>query len=151
MKIFLDCGSNVGQGYTYFSEKYGNEWHYILFEPNPNCYRKLIEQFGSLPNVDIHNKAVYIEDCTKLFKFVTEYCVGGSLIENHNSAYNNTKQEVQVSCVDIIKIIEKLSVNNEIIIKFDIESSEYDILERMIELKTIFKVKKYIVSFIHNI
>ena len=148
MKVFLDCGSNIGQGYLYFRQIYGDDCHYILFEPNPNCYMKLIEQFDTLPNVDIHNEAVYIENCIKPFKFTTKYSVGGSLIENHNSAYSvENKQEVLVNCVDIVEIIEKLSLNSEIIVKFDIESSEYDVLEKMISFETIFKVKKIYCEF----
>ena len=115
MKIFLDCGSNVGQGYTHFRQKYGEDYHYILFEPNPSCYKVLMKQFGMLSNVDIHEEAVCIEDCIKPFEFLTEYCVGGSLIKNHNSAYNNDdKKEILVKCVDIVKIIENhLLLNND--------------------------------------
>jgi len=149
MKTFLDCGSNIGQGYLHFRQKYGADCRYILFEPNPNCYRKLIEQFGTIPNVEIHNEAVYIEKCVRPFKFTTEYCVGGSLIENHNSAYDDdgNKQKILVNCVDVVKVIENQTPSNEIIIKLDVESSEYDILERMIDSKTIFRVKKIYCEF----
>jgi len=148
MKIFLDCGSNLGQAYTYFKDKYGDNYKYILLEPNPNCYRKLVADFGDISNVEIHNKAAYIKDCVKNFRFTDDYSVGGSIIESHNSLYEEkSKQESPVTCIDVVEMIENLSLENEIIVKFDIESSEYDILERMIASKTIFKVNKIYCEF----
>lgn len=40
-----------------------------------------------------------------------------------------------------------VSGNDEIIIKLDIESSEYDVLEKMIQSKLIFKVRKIYCEF----
>ena len=148
MKYFLDCGSNLGQGYEYFRKIYGDEYHYMLFEPNESCYDKLIEEYGDLPNVKIYNDAVYIEDCIKEFHFANEFSVGGSIIENHNSGISQDVQVKSVSCVDILKIIDGIaSNNNEVVIKFDIESSEYDVLEKMIEFGVIFKIRKIYCEF----
>ena len=147
-KYFLDCGSNIGQGYEYFRQKYGPSYEYILFEPNPNCYNVLVDKYINDKNVTVYNKAVYVKDCIMPFKFVTDFCVGGSIIEGHNSAYFDKKQETQVDCFDLINKIDYLAKDNsEIIIKLDIESSEYDVLEKMIETKTIFKVKKIYCEF----
>lgn len=148
MKIFLDCGSNIGQAYTHFRDRYGDKYRYMLFEPNPHCYGKLIEQFGKLSNVEIHNEAAYTENCIKPFYFETEYSVGGSIIQAHNGAYNDcARQEVMVNCVDIVEVIKDLSLNNELVIKFDIESSEYDVLEQMINSKVVFMVNKIYCEF----
>jgi hypothetical protein len=36
--LFIDCGSNIGQGYSYFSRYYKREhYDYILIEPNVQC------------------------------------------------------------------------------------------------------------------
>jgi len=148
MKYFLDCGSNLGQGYEYFKQIYGDDWNYILFEPNKNCYNKLVEQYGGKANVVIYNCAVYIEDCTRQFYFSSEFCLGGSIISNHNSKLSENVHTTQVSCVNILKMIEDLiSKNNEVVIKFDVESSEYDILEAMIRSGLIFKVQKIYCEF----
>ena len=40
-----------------------------------------------------------------------------------------------------------MDYNNEIIIKFDIESSEYDVLEKMIESNIILKIRKIYCEF----
>ena len=42
--LFIDLGSNLGQGYECFSKFFkGPNIHFELFEPNPYCYKKLIE------------------------------------------------------------------------------------------------------------
>jgi FkbM family methyltransferase len=146
-KYFLDCGSNLGQGYEYFRQKYGDAYFYMLFEPNINCYNKLIEKY-TCNNTKIFNNAIYIDESTKQFNFVTEYCVGGSIIENHNSAILNKTQSTNVKCIDICTVINSLLLEDcEIIIKFDIESSEYDVLEKLIETKLIHKIKKIYCEF----
>jgi len=148
MKYFLDCGSNLGQGYEHFRKKYGDEYNYMLFEPNKDCYDELVKKYGAFPNVRLYNDAVYIEDCIKTFRCSDKFSVGGSIIDSHNSGVPHNTQETMVSCVNILKIIECISVDdNEIIIKFDIESSEYDVLEKMIESDLMFKVKKIYCEF----
>ena len=44
-KLFLDCGSNLGQGYEFFSSIYGSDCTYHLFEPNIKCYNILVEKY----------------------------------------------------------------------------------------------------------
>jgi hypothetical protein len=36
-KIFLDCGTNLGDGIKHFNKRYNfsSEWEMYLFEPNP--------------------------------------------------------------------------------------------------------------------
>jgi len=147
-KYFLDCGSNLGQGYEYFRNKYGNEYFYMLFEPNVNCYNKLIEKYAKTENIKIHNTAVYIDNTPKFFTFVTDYCVGGSIISGHNSALPANKRITQVECVDIRQVLDELLVVPcEIIMKLDVESSEYDILESLIDGNYISRIEKIYCEF----
>ena len=39
-KIFLDCGSNIGQAMTQFAKtnSIDHTWEVHMFEPNPKCY-----------------------------------------------------------------------------------------------------------------
>ena len=148
MKYFLDCGSNLGQGFTHFRNIYGDGYQYLLFEPNVNCYEKLVENFNILTNVTIFNAAVYTSDCVKTFRFDSSYSVGGTLVEQHNSAFPKKQEEVAVRCIDIIRMVDTIISNgNEVVMKLDVESSEYDILEKMIETKTINKIKKIYCEF----
>jgi len=150
MKYFLDCGSNLGQGFDYFKKMYGDNYQYTLFEPNIMCYNELVKKYSSLKNVEILNKAVFTENIVKTFRFDKNnvFTPGGSLIEKHNSNVKIDFEEHQVQCVDLIEIIESLYENeSEIIIKMDVESAEYDILEKLIDKKTIFKVEKMYIEF----
>ena len=151
--IFLDCGSNLGQGFEHFSGVYKNDFEYILFEPNPYCYNILVEKYGEREDVKIRNVAVFNEECHKIFSFSSKYDVGGSLIVEHNSAYprdlaENENTETQcINLIDQINMLHYEDSDRNIILKLDIESSEYDVLESMIESGTIFFVKKIYCEF----
>jgi len=132
MKYFLDCGSNIGQGFEYFRKIYWDEYLYKLFEPNKQCYNEIVRKYFNSKNVEIFNSAVYINNSNKSFNLPEiDFTVAGSIIENHNSGQEYNRQKYEVSCIDIVEYIDKIYNNmDEIIIKFDIESSEYDILEK---------------------
>lgn len=149
--IFLDCGSNLGQGFEEFRTKYGtDDIVYIMFEPDVKCYNKLQEYYGNLDYVQINNCAVAAHDGNLTFYTTKDYDQGGTVIYDHNNNYydNNNAQSYQVAAVDLIKTVNDLSSpHNNIIIKLDVESSEYDILESMIATETILKVKKIYCEF----
>lgn len=149
--IFLDCGSNLGQGFEEFRTKYGtDDIVYIMFEPDVKCYNKLCEQYIHLEYVQINNCAVAAQDGELTFYTTRDYDQGGTVIYDHNNNYydNHNSQSYQVMAVDLIKIIDELLLpHNTIIIKLDVESSEYDILESMIATGTVHKVKKIYCEF----
>jgi len=149
MKYFLDCGSHIGEGYEEFLGRYGNDYNYMLFEPNEKCCKILNEKYGNRPNVKIFHNAVYKEECTKTLEMGSELCIGATIIEGHNSGVNFNKKFFEtIKCIDISKIINELAIdNNEIVMKINIESSEYDVLEHMIETGTIFKTSKIYCDF----
>src|SRR5262249_16291623 len=40
--LFIDCGSNIGQGFSYFERRFPlKHFDFILIEPNPFCCDKL--------------------------------------------------------------------------------------------------------------
>lgn len=142
--VFLDCGSNIGQGYEYFNKMYGDSWEYHLFEPNPNCCRVLNERYGERPNVKIFNNAVYTNTDEVEFKFATELCHGGTIVEDHNTAINtNYVHKTKVKCVDIDTYINQLvSEGKTVVLKLDVECAEYAIMDKLIQTGTIFKLSK---------
>jgi len=148
-KLFLDCGSNLGQGYEFFSSIYGSDCTYHLFEPNIKCYNILVEKYSNKPNIQIYNNAVYNSVGTLNFRTASDFDVGGSLIEEHNSNYLKDEYfNIPVSCINLIDHInEHYDLGNKIYLKLDIESSEYDVLESMIESGTIHKVSKIYCEF----
>ena len=45
--LFIDCGSNLGQGFTFFEQYFPlKTFDYILVEPNPFCKEELIKKIN---------------------------------------------------------------------------------------------------------
>lgn len=70
-KIFLDCGSNFGQGYEQIKVMFNltEDYDVHMFEPNPNCIKVLKSKY---PSHTIHESAVWDKDGKRIFNI--EYC-----------------------------------------------------------------------------
>jgi FkbM family methyltransferase len=141
-RLFLDCGSNVGQGYAFF-KKYLPPARYdaVLIEPNPNCIKSLEEQFGSYPNLEIMQGAAWVRnEKLKLFGLVEDdrgaMTQGASVVSDHNSDYHRANEEAALE-VDAFSLSELLTRKaedyDEIVVKMDIESSEYEVLRDLLD------------------
>jgi FkbM family methyltransferase len=143
-KIFLDCGANLGQAFDEFSQSYPlAEYDYWLFEPNPACYKVLLDKHLGTPKVSVIWAAVHNQTGWANLSYRTEYDVGASIITGHNSGFAQieTNSSVLVPTIDLDTVVSVLySRNYEIYLKLDIESSEYDILEKMIESNNLSKI-----------
>lgn len=75
MKIYIDCGTHLGEGITAHVKEWDidRSWRIIGFEANPYTYEKLIEikaaggysdrfEWLSFPNLELHQKAVWVKD-----------------------------------------------------------------------------------------
>lgn len=148
--VFLDCGANNGQAYDYFSKIYPDtEWEYHLFEPNPNCCDFLKERYLHKTNIKIYDTAAYINETPITFSFSGGYDVGGTIIQQHNNGYGVVRtNEKTIIPVNIVTHIQELKKQNKnVILKLDVESSEYDIMEVLISSKTIFLLQKIYCEF----
>lgn len=161
-KILIDCGSNLGQGYEQIkkNENIDSSWDVVMFEPSFSCFEKLINKYNN-SNFKIYNKAVYISDQKQEFHFVKSLSTGDidyesvgcklgavkNLFSDRKKIYD-LSEPVLVDTIDLSSFI--LDLNYEtIILKLDVEGSEYDILQRMIETGSINKLHKIYVEF-HN-
>ena len=116
--FIIDCGSNIGLSIIRYKEHFPNA-KIIGFEPDPNIFKVLksnIESFD-LKNVDLYQKAVWIENGVLLFE--QEGSAGGKL--------SNQKSEsvITVETVDFKLFLDK-SVD---FLKIDIEGAENGLLE----------------------
>ncbi|MEZ4793278.1 MAG: FkbM family methyltransferase [Gelidibacter sp.] len=148
-RLFIDCGSNVGQGYEYFRTYFTPEsYDVVMIEPNPNCMQIIKEKFSAQKNVEFIEAAAWIDYNPLYFYGLVEdergkTTDGGSVITDHNSImYEVDKRSgIQVSAISLSDlIIEKAKTYHQIVIKMDIESAEYEVLADI--LKT--DAKKYI-------
>jgi hypothetical protein len=156
--LFIDCGSNVGQGFQFFSRFYKLEnFDYILFEPNPNCFRILHNNLKEFKNekIELREQAVGVFDSKVDFYGIEDsqggqLSVGGTTLRAHNSKYftKPNKSDLLVDSISFSSLL--LDVSNQykcIIVKFDIEGGEYPILEDLRERKLLEKIETLFVEF----
>jgi len=154
-RVFLDCGSNLGQAFDHFSQYYPTDFYdYVLFEPNPHCLKVLRENYGDIPNLEIVDGAVWTEDGTmELFGLVEDHrgeiSDGASLLSSHNTKFYEPDAEkaLTVPTIDFTEYLKTKLDYDEIIVKMNIEASEYDVLEKMIEKDQIKHVDHFYIGF----
>lgn len=141
--IFFDLGANLGQGFRFFSAFYDrHDPQYILYEPNPNCYSKLIEDAGVIAKrASVHEQAAGVRNGTVEFFGLSEaeggaFSQGGSIVKGHNSLWYETSRAEAIS-VETIDFSQRLSWNDVItaeavIVKMDIEGAEIDLLRHLL-------------------
>ncbi len=147
--IFIDCGSNLGQGFTRVTEMLNlkNDEVY-MFEPSKYCYEKLVEKYSNCSNINIYKKAVWDKNENRILNI--EFCpvedgfYGGAtniLMENYKILERDRhlmdewppKVFDEVECIDLSKfILENIDVTQNIILKIDIEGAEYEVIDKMI-------------------
>ena len=140
--LFVDCGSNVGQGFTYFRTHFRpHAYDYLLIEPNPNCVRQLralvATDDGTIEIVEA--AASDRNGQTRLFGLTDATggatSLGGSIVLDHPSATSapDGQQPISVRTVSLSDLIEEKSrVYPAIVMKMDIEGAEYAVLEDLL-------------------
>ena len=147
-KVFLDFGTNKFQGVEaiYKREKMNETWDVYTFEPN-----KLLRDWGVnvKPTVEkrINNTitqypyGIWNENTTKTFSSPahTDNETGGGHVTEIGEQYRQNsvpirhcdyRQEIELR--DVKEIIERHK-GSEIVIKMDIEGSEYTVIDRILE------------------
>jgi FkbM family methyltransferase len=153
--IFLDLGTHECQGLNHFINyelNIDNSWEIHTFEPNPLINTdSCVDNFKNL-NITLHRKAVWVKDDKITFK---QYGPGGtsqgSLLEETGGGklYGDYYNQVQVECIDIYKFIKSLDETSNIYIKMDVEWSEYEIINHMLQLGWPTNIRKIWVEW-HN-
>jgi FkbM family methyltransferase len=158
--LFLDCGSNVGQGFEFFRRYYPNKlYDYVLFEPNPYCFEVLKGKYAAQEIVGVHlkNVAVGIEDTNVDFYGIEDekggiYSVGGSVLPEHNSKIYTipnraSLQVVSINFGDFLLDILKKNSYPFVILKLDIEGGEYQVLDSLLAKDLICRFESIYVEF----
>ena len=157
--LFIDAGTNLGQGFEFFNKFFQTRYFdYLLIEPNPYC-RKKIEYLINKDNYSdkikyIKKAASIVDGKVKLYGLVEDHrgvlSDAATINEKHFSRIykKNVEKAIEVECFDFIKMLRGLCNYNNIIIKLDIESSEYPILENLIKNnKSIKNIRHIFVEF----
>jgi FkbM family methyltransferase len=141
--LFIDCGSNIGQGYKFFSKYYTPDlYDYILVEPNPNCLPHLHAlRRDSGGRIEILEKAASARNgYTKLFGPPSAQrdptYEGCSIVIDHNSALYEA-EELSADLVETFSLSDlitaKRAAYDVVVMKMDVEGAEYETLEDMME------------------
>lgn len=152
--IFLDLGTNLGQGLKKFQEMFNllnnPDWLIHCFEPNTNI--DLDSLFPEINNIKYHNKAIWIENTFLEFRkqgHKHDNLTGlGSKLECVNKASNPSNCSYKIDNIEAIDLAEFLrylkneNPNSSIYVKMDIEGAEFEVLNHLIETKTIKLIKE---------
>jgi FkbM family methyltransferase len=154
-KIFLDCGTHMFQGLSQFIEKINIDttWEIHCFESNPIVYKKsqdIKEKFEKNGfNINHYNLAV--SDTNGFVKVNCAYSFEGDYVHlgsnilksppimdiKYNDTFKYKDDDIQVQA---IKFSDKLkticSEEDMVILKLDIEGSEFAVLDDIIESET---------------
>jgi len=135
-KYFIDCGAHCGESILAAKQRFGDDIITISFEPIPGLAKQLQKIHKDNPTVNIQNSAVWINNEVKRFHLSEEYTDGSSLLDS----LNNLREEhnIKVPCFDLSTwLSETFDEDDYLILKLDIEGAEYEVLNKMIEDKTI--------------
>jgi len=157
--LFVDCGSNLGQGYSFFSQYFKPDWYKaFLIEPNPNCMSILKDKFQSIDTIEFIEAAAWIKDEELNFFGLVENdkgptSDGGSVIKDHNSKMYETDVENSITVKGFSlseMILERAPDFDQVIMKMDIESSEYAVIEDLIKTKAAAHIDFMFIEFHHQ-
>jgi FkbM family methyltransferase len=140
--LFIDCGSNLGQGFAYFKRHFpASRFDYVLVEPNPYCVAHLRATLtGSADRVELIDAAASSGDGEAVLYGVAEGAAdrtsqGGSIVTAHPSAWqpDATPEPISVRTFSLAQlIVSRKQAYPVIAMKMDIEGAEYDVLEDLI-------------------
>ena len=147
--IFLDLGTNLGQGLNEFNKKFRllnhPNWSIHCFEPNKDI--NLNSLFPNVNNIEFHNKAIWTEN--KIMEFRKQghnedKLVGlGSKLECVTKVSNPSNCMYKIDHIEAIDFSEFLSVikttypDSTIYVKMDIEGAEFQVIDHLIKKGTI--------------
>lgn len=141
--IFIDLGAYQGDSVQKAIDKYPQLDRVYAFEPFESSFRELEKKFEDNSKVVLFNKAVSTRDCSRDRLYHSKYDdLGGSLSEEKDNCHKEKYSHVE--SVDISNFI-KTNFNKDkhfVILKIDIEGTEYEILEKMINDDSISCISK---------
>jgi len=154
-KIFLDCGTHMFQGLSQFIEKINIDttWEIHCFESNPIVYKKsqdIREKFEKNGfNINHYNLAV--SDTNGFVKVNCAYSFEGDYVHlgsnilkspptmdiKYDDTFKYKDEDIQVQAIKFSdKLKDICSEEDMVILKLDIEGSEFSVLDDIIESET---------------
>jgi len=169
-KKFFDCGTHLFQGFNEISKIYNidSSWECYCFESNPKTYNISKENYLKLINdglninyfnAGVSNKNGYanlnlsestIWDGTEVGTFTGQssniLLNPPQKLQDNPIKYNLEKEVIRL--LDFSSIIELFSnINDFIVVKLDIEGTEFDVIDKLISTNAIKYINEIYVEF----
>jgi FkbM family methyltransferase len=145
-KVFLNLGANTGNDIRKFRKLYKDnlDWDIVAFEPLPDCIKKLKES-KNLGKFKLVESCAYVENSTLEFK-LGKTSESGSL--RHDKTTYMTNNSIKVATIDFPSwLLENYHQTDYILMTMDIEGSEYSVLEKMFENRSINFINELYIEF----
>ncbi|MCY4335694.1 MAG: FkbM family methyltransferase [Litoreibacter sp.] len=132
--ICVDLGANVGEFTRLMADK-GAE--VIAYEPDPETFARLNEAVGARANVQLHQKAagaqngiVQLQRAARYDEHPEKFSQASSLVRRDASM--DPKNSVDVEVIDFVAELKAMDRDIRIL-KVDIEGSEFELLDALIQ------------------
>jgi len=165
-KIYFDCGTHLFQGFSQFAQKldlkYGWETH--CFEANPIVYEKSKPILDGLlkQGYKIQHNNIAISDKEEITKVNCAYSpdadythLGSNILKDppdkdkrYDDNFNYLDQDIKVQTKKLSNILkETCSKDDFVVLKLDIEGSEFAVIDDIIETGTYEYLNEIYVEF----
>lgn len=126
MKIFIDCGCSDGRSILKYKEVF-SDYDFYGFDIL-DIYNKEWKKLSEKHNIKFIKKAVWISD--GIIKYSRTERIDGATIMGNKWNYDKNNEK-EIESIDFSKWLEQFK-DDEVVIKFDIEGAEEDVLEKII-------------------
>jgi FkbM family methyltransferase len=138
MIVFIDCGAHCGESILRAKNQFGINTRIISFEPIPYFAEEIRKIWENDESVDVINAAVWVEDGISEFQLSSTITDGSSLLKISPEEYKDEYLIIKVNTFDFSNFLKQFKEKDfKLIVKFDIEGAEYQVLSKMIEEGTI--------------
>jgi len=132
--IVIDAGGYRGEFTDIIHNKYNCSVH--IFEPIKSMFDALESKFSSNPKIIINQLG--LSNSTK--KDII-------YLDNDGSSLYGSGNSETIQCIDISKYLRSNKIQSVDLLKLNIEGSEYDVIERLIDQKMLSTIKNLQVQF----
>ena len=158
-KVLIDCGSNVGNSIDMLVSALNitDDWTIECFEPTPNLVSILKNKFKNTKlNLSINECAIYDKNENVSFSICNENSEGSSVeclmsegvakILNHIH-YRKHDNIITVKAIRLVDVLKKYNDEDQIVIKLDIEGSEFKVVKDLLNSDQTHKIKKIFIEW----
>jgi|LauGreDrversion4_2_1035121.scaffolds.fasta_scaffold121551_2 hypothetical protein len=154
-KIYIDGGARIGESIDMFLKKrkdlLGCDVHF--FECNDTHLETLlnIKEENKDYNFTVHNDALWFENGEMdFFISIDQWGDLGCTLRPEKRERLDLENPKKVKTIDFSEFINKFNDDDYIIVKLDIEGSEYKVIEKLLETKTINKIDELYIEWHDN-